>query len=76
MAIPYRTAKFKSANIFLQYMVIWGPTIKLNTVYTSLKQPPLYYISIDFWPKGDHYGQVTLYVQYETAHNEGKPFIR
>ena len=28
MAIPYRTAKFKSANIFL--IVIWGSTAKFN----------------------------------------------
>ena len=28
MAIPYRTAIFKSANIFV--MVIWGTTTKLN----------------------------------------------
>ena len=29
MAIPYPTAKFKSANIFA--MVIWGPTAKFNS---------------------------------------------
>ena len=29
MAILYRTAKFKSANIFA--MVIWGPTTKFNS---------------------------------------------
>ena len=29
MAIPYRTAKFKSANIFA--MAIWGPTAKFNS---------------------------------------------
>ena len=29
MAIPYRTTKFKSANIFT--MAIWGPTAKFNS---------------------------------------------
>ena len=29
MVIPYRTTKFKSANIFA--MAIWGPTAKFNS---------------------------------------------
>ena len=29
MVIPYRTAKFKSADIFI--MAIWGPTAKFNS---------------------------------------------
>ena len=29
VAIPYRTAKFKSANIFA--IAIWGPTAKFNS---------------------------------------------
>ena len=29
VAIPYRTAKFKSASIFA--MAIWGPTAKFNS---------------------------------------------
>ena len=33
MAIPYRTAKFKSANIFA--MGIWGPTAKFNSCQYS-----------------------------------------
>ena len=30
MAIPYRTAKFKSANIFIHVIVIWGSSAKFN----------------------------------------------
>ena len=30
MATPYRTAKFKSANILYFSMVIWGQTAKFN----------------------------------------------
>ena len=62
VAIPYRTAKFKSANIFA--IAIWGPTAKFNSRQYFRLYGTSMVIGAKAWPKTEKKKKKFIHLPY------------